>query len=168
MESANRKVAERSREEVWLSGRDDAGPSRPARGLVSSKADTRQTDKTTILVIDDERPNLKLAEVVLQSEGFAVKLATDAISALEVLKTCDPALIVMDIQLPGMDGWELTRRLKRNVATSHIPIIALTAYGTKGDEERAQEAGCAAYVAKPVSTRDLPAIIRRHLPLDRT
>jgi two-component system cell cycle response regulator DivK len=124
-------------------------------------------DRPVILVIDDERANLKLAEIVLRSEGFTVFTATDAISAFEVLKTCDPTIIVMDIQLPGMDGWELTRRLNRNIATSHIPVIALTAYGTKGDEERAREAGCVAYFAKPVSTRELPDIIRRYLPAKR-
>jgi CheY-like chemotaxis protein len=121
------------------------------------------SDRATILVVDDEEANLKLAKIVLESEGFAVRLATDAISALEVLKTCDPALIVMDIQLPGMDGWELTRRLNRNAATSHIPVIAVTAYGGKGDHELAEEAGCVAYVPKPISTRELPGIIRRYL-----
>jgi two-component system cell cycle response regulator DivK len=124
-----------------------------------------QTDRPrpVILVVDDERANLKLAEIVLKSEGFGVRTATDAISAFEILKDCDPALIVMDIQLPGMDGWELSRRLTHNAATSHIPVIALTAYGTKGDDLRARESGCVAYFAKPVSTRDLPDIIRRYL-----
>jgi CheY-like chemotaxis protein len=81
-----------------------------------------------------------------------------------VLKDHDPDLIVMDIQLPGMDGWELTRRLKHNVVTKDIPIVALTAYGAKGDDRRALDAGCVAYYSKPVSTRDLPDIIRRYLP----
>lgn len=116
-----------------------------------------------MLVIDDERANLDLARTLLESEGFDVEIATDAISALEVLKDCDPALILMDIQLPGMDGWELTRRLKHNRATMHIPVVALTAYGTAGDAARAREAGCVAYVAKPVSTRELPAIVRQHM-----
>jgi two-component system cell cycle response regulator DivK len=120
-------------------------------------------EQPLILVVDDERPNLKLAQVVLESEGFRVAVATDAISAFEVLKTSHPALIVMDVQLPGMDGWELTRRLSRNAATSNIPVIALTAYGTRGDEDRAREAGCVAYFAKPVSSRDLPRIIRQYL-----
>ncbi len=116
-----------------------------------------------MLVIDDERANLDLARTLLESEGFAVETATDAIGAFEVLKDCDPALILMDIQLPGMDGWELTRRLKRNAATMHIPVVALTAYGTEGDEARAREAGCSAFVAKPVSTRELPAIVRQSM-----
>ena len=120
-------------------------------------------DASTVLVVDDDKANLALAKTLLDAEGFNVRTATDAIEAFEVLKTCDPALILMDIQLPGMDGWELTRRLKRNRATMHIPIVALTAYGTEGDEARAREVGCDAFVAKPVSTRELPAIVRRHL-----
>jgi len=80
-----------------------------------------------------------------------------------VLKDVDPDLILMDIQLPGMDGWELTARLKSNAATRHIPIIALTAYGRIGDEARAKEVGFVEYVPKPVSTRELPNIVRKYL-----
>ena len=119
----------------------------------------------TILVVDDDESNLTLARALLEADGFAVVTAVDAMSTFDVLKDVDPALILMDIQLPGMDGWELTRRLKRNIATSHIPVIAVTAYGTQGDAERAREAGFVEFVAKPVSTRELPSIIRRHLGL---
>ena len=119
--------------------------------------------KLTILVVDDDQTNLTLARALLESDGFTVVTAVDAISTFDVLKDVDPALILMDIQLPGMDGWELTRRLKKNIATSHIPIIALTAYGKHGDAERAREAGFSEFVAKPVSTRELPAIIRKHV-----
>ena len=119
--------------------------------------------KLTILVVDDDETNLTLARALLEADGFAVVTAIDAISTFDVLKDVDPALILMDIQLPGMDGWELTRRLKKNIATSHIPIIALTAYGKQGDAERAHEAGFAEFVAKPISTRELPSIIRKHV-----
>ena len=121
------------------------------------------TRKLTILVVDDDETNLTLARALLEADGFIVVTAVDAISTFDVLKDVDPALILMDVQLPGMDGWELTRRLKTNVATSHIPIIALTAYGKHGDAERAREAGFSEFVAKPVSTRELPAIIRKHV-----
>lgn len=123
------------------------------------------TDKKalTILVVDDDETNLELARALLEADGFAVVTAVDAMSTFGVLKDVDPALILMDIQLPGMDGWELTRRLKRNIATSHIPVIAVTAYGTHGDAARAREVGFVEFVAKPVSTRELPSIIRRHL-----
>jgi two-component system cell cycle response regulator DivK len=119
--------------------------------------------KLTILVVDDDETNLALARALLEADGFTVVTAIDAISTFDVLKDVDPALILMDIQLPGMDGWELTRRLKRNIATSHIPVIAVTAYGTHGDAERARQAGFVEFVAKPVSTRELPSIIRKHL-----
>ena len=119
--------------------------------------------KLTILVVDDDETNLTLARALLEADGFAVFTATDAISTFEVLKDVDPALILMDIQLPGMDGWELTGRLKKNVATRHIPVIAVTAYGKHGDAERARATGFVEFVAKPVSTRELPAIIRKHL-----
>ncbi|RPI57188.1 MAG: response regulator [Acidobacteria bacterium] len=139
-------------------------------GRKSSSASSRrigaETGKQppTILVVDDDDANLVLARALLESEGFRVVTAIDAISTFDALKEIEPALILMDVQLPGMDGWELTRRLSKNIATSHIPIIALTAYGKHGDEQRAREAGFVEFVSKPVSTRELPAIIRRHLP----
>ena len=136
----------------------DAKPApraRDGRGLNNTKK--------TILVVDDDETNLTLARALLEADGFDVVTAIDAMSTFDVLKDVDPALILMDIQLPGMDGWELTRRLKRNIATSHIPVIAVTAYGQQGDAARAREAGFIEFVAKPVSTRDLPAIIRKHI-----
>lgn len=127
--------------------------------------DKNATDKPkpTILVVDDDEANLTLARALLEADGFAVVTAIDAISTFGVLKDVEPALILMDIQLPGMDGWELTRRLKKNIVTSHIPVIAVTAYGQHADAERAREAGFVEFVAKPMSTRELPAIIRKHL-----
>ena len=96
--------------------------------------DSNEKVKRIILVVDDDSANLSLAQALLETEGFAVCTATDAISTFDVLKDCDPDVILMDIELPGMDGWELTRRLKHNIATQHIPVIALTAYGKNGDE----------------------------------
>ncbi len=128
-----------------------------------SRSTATRDDGPTIIVVDDDAANLTLAQALLESEGFVVHTASDAISMFEILKDVDPDLILMDIQLPGMDGWELTRRLKRNAATRHIPVIALTAYGHEGDAERARAAGFIAFVPKPVSTRELPAIVRRHL-----
>lgn len=140
---------------------DNDNGSSPARPIKSGPHTDKH--KLAILVVDDDETNLTLARALLESNGFTVVTAVDAISTFDVLKDVDPALILMDIQLPGMDGWELTRRLKKNIATSHIPIIALTAYGKHGDAERAREAGFAEFVAKPVSTRELPAIIRKHV-----
>ncbi len=116
-----------------------------------------------ILVVDDDRDNLELARALLEAEGYDIRTAHDAISMFEELKDCEPSLILMDIQLPGMDGWELTSRLKHNLVTTHIPVIALTAYGRPGDEDRARQAGFVDFVSKPVSTRELPSIVRKHL-----
>jgi two-component system cell cycle response regulator DivK len=138
----------------------NADPVRLGRAKSRGRADK---EKFTILVVDDDETNLDLARALLEADGFNVVTATDAISTFGALKDVEPALILMDIQLPGMDGWELTARLKKNIATSHIPVIAVTAYGKQGDAERARETGFVEFVAKPVSTRELPAIIRRHL-----
>ena len=125
-----------------------------------------QTDKSgapTILVVDDDMPNLMLAQALLETEGFAVRVAINGATMFDVLKTCTPALILMDIQLPETDGWELTQQLKADPATTNIPVIAITAYGKAGDAQRARQVGFVEFLSKPVSTRELPAIIRRHL-----
>ena len=87
-------------------------------------------DAACILVVDDDLANLALAEALLQAEGFQVRVAIDGASMFQALKTCAPSLILMDIQLPEVDGWELTRRLKADPATSGIPVIAITATRT--------------------------------------
>jgi CheY-like chemotaxis protein len=116
-----------------------------------------------VLIVDDNAINLKLARVLLQSEGYLVHTATDAELALRLLVTVKPRIILMDLQLPGMDGLELTRHLKADAATSQIVIIALTASAMKGDEARARAAGCDDYVAKPIDIDSLPKLIARHL-----
>jgi two-component system cell cycle response regulator DivK len=118
-----------------------------------------------VLVVDDNPTNLKLIAYLLQAKGYDVHTATDAEVALELVASVEPALILMDLQLPGMDGLQLTRQLKADPATKHIVVIAVTAYAMKGDEERARAAGCDGYVPKPVDTRALPLIVARHLGL---
>ncbi|MGH7296127.1 MAG: response regulator [Polyangiaceae bacterium] len=120
-----------------------------------------------ILIVDDNAANLKLARVLLQQEGYAVRTAVDAEDALKLLATFTPRLILMDIQLPGMDGLELTRRLKADDATKDIVILALTAYAMKGDEEKARAAGCDGYIAKPIDIDSLPTVIAQHLASPR-
>jgi CheY-like chemotaxis protein len=117
----------------------------------------------TVLVVDDNPANMKLVSVLLKAEGYEVRTAKDALQALGVLEECEPRLILMDIQLPGMDGLELTRRLKSNPRTAHIRIIGLSAYAMKGDEERILAAGCDGYIAKPIDTRTLPDLVRKYL-----
>jgi CheY-like chemotaxis protein len=117
----------------------------------------------SILVVDDNPQNLKLARVLLATEGYDVRTAVDAENALQVLESFTPRMILMDLQLPGMDGLELTRRLKADPARRNIVVVALTAYAMKGDEQKALEAGCDGYVAKPIDTDGLARTVRRLL-----
>jgi len=117
----------------------------------------------TILIVDDNPLNMKLVNVLLAGEGYSVRTAADAEEALAVLDKCHPQMILMDIQLPGVDGLELTRRLKANPSTRDITIVGLTAYAMKGDEERIRSAGCDGYIPKPIDTRALPGLIKRFL-----
>jgi CheY-like chemotaxis protein len=116
-----------------------------------------------ILIVDDNPTNLKLVTYLMQSHGYEVSTAADADEALTSIRSESPDLILMDVQLPGIDGLELTRRLKADPVTKPIVIIALTAYAMKGDQEKAIEAGCNDYVTKPIDTRALPQIVAKHL-----
>jgi two-component system, cell cycle response regulator DivK len=119
-----------------------------------------------ILIVDDNAANLKLARVLLSGEGYDVRTAADAEQALELLESFRPRLILMDLQLPGMDGLELTRRLKADPSRRDIAVIALTAYAMKGDEQKARAAGCDGYVTKPIDTDELPRLVADHLSAD--
>jgi two-component system, cell cycle response regulator DivK len=120
-----------------------------------------------ILVVDDNESNLRLMKALLMAEGYLVKTALEAEEAILALETFEPQLILMDLQLPGMDGLELTRLLKRDPARRHISIVALTAYAMKGDEEKAMAAGCDAYLTKPIDTRALPELIAAYMNSNR-
>jgi two-component system cell cycle response regulator DivK len=113
----------------------------------------------TILIVEDNPANLTLALYLLQSAGHTVLSATDAEAGLTLARHQQPALILIDIQLPGMDGLEATALLKADAATRAIPVIALTAFAMKGDEERVRAAGCDGYVAKPIAYREFLATI---------
>lgn len=110
-----------------------------------------------ILVVDDHPINLKLACDVMEHEGYLVDRAGTADAALDCIERNLPDLILMDLGMPGMDGLALTRMLRSRESTRHILIVAVTAFAMKRDEERAMEAGCDAYIAKPIDTRRLPA-----------
>jgi two-component system cell cycle response regulator DivK len=116
-----------------------------------------------ILIIDDNPANQKLARITLSLEGFVVRTAEDAMEATALLEQFMPDLILMDIQLPDMDGLELTRRFKASSTTAHIPIVAMTAYAMKGDEQRILAAGCDGYIPKPINVGQLPTLVRGHL-----
>ena len=120
-----------------------------------------------ILIVDDNPINLKLAVNVLEIEGYTVEKAVDAEQAQEILTQSTPDLILMDIALPGMDGLTLTRKLKADKRLKHIPVIALTAFAMKGDEQKATEAGCDGYITKPIDTRKLPQLVAELLRIGK-
>ncbi len=116
-----------------------------------------------ILVVDDNPTNLKLVCSVLEMEGYDIERAEDAERAISIIERTPPDLILMDIELPGMDGLTLTRKLKAEKKTRHIPVVALTAFAMKGDDHKASQAGCSGYITKPIDTRKLPAQVLEFL-----
>jgi CheY-like chemotaxis protein len=116
-----------------------------------------------VLVVDDNELNLELVRYVLESGGLQVDSVADAEQALSCLALGLPDLILMDIQLPGMDGLALTRRLKAEPATRHLPIIAFTAYAMSGDELNFLKAGCDGYLSKPIDVRRFADQVRAFL-----
>ena len=118
-----------------------------------------------ILVVEDNAVNRRLAEFLLRSHGYKVLEVASAPAAFELLKQERPDLILMDIQLPGMDGLEATKKLKVDPVLCDIPVIAVTSYAMKGDRERALAAGCAGYLSKPIDKatliREIDACLRR-------
>jgi len=117
----------------------------------------------TVLVIDDNPDNVVLIRILLECEGLEVRTAEHAVQALEMLATWRPRLILVDIQLPGMDGLELTRLLRRDPMFRDTTIVALTAYAMKKDEEEARQAGCDGYLTKPIDTRTFAARVQGYL-----
>jgi two-component system cell cycle response regulator DivK len=116
-----------------------------------------------VLIVEDNSANMTLAVFLLQSAGHAVLSARDAEAGLTLAREEQPDLILMDIQLPGMDGLQATALLKRDDATRAIPVIALTALAMKGDEERIRAAGCDGYIAKPMRYQEFLATIAAQL-----
>ncbi|RJQ44001.1 MAG: response regulator [Gaiellales bacterium] len=116
-----------------------------------------------VMLIEDNKMNARLLEHVLRRDGFEVTVLNSAEEAIPEAASLMPDIILMDIQLPGMDGLEATRQLKGNPETSAIPIIAITAHAMRGDEERILASGCEGYISKPVNTRDLSATLNSYL-----
>ena len=117
----------------------------------------------TVLVVEDNELNMKLFNDLLEAHGYKVIQTRDGLSALDLARKHMPDLILMDIQLPELDGYEATRRIKANPALNSTPVIVVTSYALSGDEEKARAAGCDAYVAKPYSARKLLETINRYL-----
>jgi two-component system, cell cycle response regulator DivK len=135
--------------------------SRNERGL-------RIMEKALILLVEDNPSNVKFIELLLEIAGYRVCAVGDAETAQKAIETTLPTLILMDIQLPGMDGLTLTSLLKRGATTRDIPIVALTAYAMKGDKEKALDAGCDSYVSKPIDRSSLLKVISQLLEAAKT
>ncbi|MBU0729781.1 MAG: response regulator [Proteobacteria bacterium] len=116
-----------------------------------------------IMIVDDNKDSRELALKVLQARGYIISEAVDGEDALAKIPLIKPDLILMDISLPKIDGYEVTRRLKNNPEFRNTPIIALTAHAMKGDREKALDAGCDGYIPKPINVRELPEQIRLFL-----
>jgi len=119
--------------------------------------------KERILIVEDNPQNMRLLEMVLRARNYALLKATDGEEALDVAMRERPDLIIMDIQLPKLNGLEVTRKLRETPDLRHTPIIGVTAYAMKGDKERVIESGCDAYLSKPINTRELPEVISQML-----
>lgn len=117
-----------------------------------------------ILVVEDQEDNRRIVRDLFTSVGYKVIEATTGEEGVRMAETHHPDLILMDIQLPGLDGYEATRRIKANPALRQIPIIVVTSYALSGDDVKAFEAGCDDYVSKPFSPRVLLAKVRKYLP----
>ena len=117
-----------------------------------------------VLIVDDNELNLELASFLLTTSGFEVAVAHEAVSAVAQVAAFRPELVPMDIQLPQVDGLEITRRLRADPALAGLVIVAFTAYSMKGDEAKMLAAGCDGYISKPIDVVNFAAQVRSHLP----
>ena len=115
----------------------------------------------SILIVEDNQTNAQLLKDVLVIKYYDVNVVTNGDDALASIEKSKPDLVLMDVQLPGMDGYEVTCKMRENPQTKELPIIAVTAYALKGDREKAMEAGCDGYMSKPINTRELPKMVER-------
>ena len=116
-----------------------------------------------ILIVEDNELNMKLFNDLLEANGYEIIQTRNGLEALELVKTHLPDLILMDIQLPEVSGLEVTKWIKENDEVKHIPVIAVTAFAMKGDEERIRQGGCEAYISKPISVGSFVQTIKHYL-----
>jgi CheY-like chemotaxis protein len=116
-----------------------------------------------ILIVEDNPLNMELARDLLESRGYLVREAATALEGIEAIRARPPDLVLMDIQLPGMDGLTATRILRQDESLENLIIVALTAHAMKGDEQKVMEAGCNGYISKPIDTRLFHVTIARYL-----
>jgi two-component system cell cycle response regulator DivK len=126
-------------------------------------SEIREGSLKKVLVVEDDQDNREMVLKVLKHNGYQAIEAVDGQEAIEKAKAEDPDLILLDLYIPKMDGYEVTRRLKGDQGLKHIPIIALTAHAMKGNREEALAAGCDGYIAKPINVRELPQQIEHFL-----
>jgi len=117
----------------------------------------------TVLIVEDNELNMKLFHDLLESQGYSTLQTREGLQALALARQHRPDLILMDIQLPEISGLEVTKWLKDDEELSHIPVIAVTAFAMKGDEERIRQGGCEAYISKPISVMHFLDVVRKHL-----
>lgn len=117
----------------------------------------------TVLIVEDNELNMKLFHDLLDSQGYKTLQTREGLSALALAREHRPDLILMDIQLPEISGLEVTKWLKDDEELSHIPVVAVTAFAMKGDEERIRQGGCEAYISKPISVVHFLDVVRKHL-----
>ncbi len=120
--------------------------------------------KRTVLVIEDNEQNLYLVTFMLEKNGYEVVPARDGQEGIDLAGRVNPLLILLDIQLPGMNGYEVAQALRSNPALGQVPIVAVTSYAMVGDRERDLEAGCSGYIEKPINPETFVADVERHLP----
>lgn len=120
--------------------------------------------KANVLIIEDNEQNIYLLKFILEKNDYAVFAAMDGPTGIEKADSIHPDLILLDIQLPGMDGYAVARELKANTGLARIPIVAVTSYAMMGDREKALEAGCAGYIEKPINPETFIHQIEQHLP----
>ena len=117
----------------------------------------------TILIVEDSALNRKLVEAILRPHGYRLLIAVDGAEGIEIATREKPDLVLMDLQLPQVSGYDATQTLKSQPETAHIPIVALTAHAMAEEHERAMEIGCDGYITKPIDTRAFPGQVREHL-----
>jgi two-component system cell cycle response regulator DivK len=117
----------------------------------------------TVLIVEDNELNMKLFHDLLESQGYSTLQTREGLQALALARQHRPDLILMDIQLPEISGLEVTKWLKDDEELSHIPVVAVTAFAMKGDEERIRQGGCEAYISKPISVMHFLEVVRKHL-----
>ena len=117
----------------------------------------------TVLIVEDNELNMKLFHDLLESQGYSTLQTREGLQALALARQHRPDLILMDIQLPEISGLEVTKWLKDDEELSHIPVVAVTAFAMKGDEDRIRQGGCEAYISKPISVMHFLEVVRKHL-----